>query len=62
MLFLLDNLQLIKNVQNNWIIESCQELDFDAYGEKKTTKCDDIKALHNLEANQTMKLLNFGKL
>ena len=56
MFLLFDYVCLIKSIQNKWITESCQELDFYADGERKTAKWADIITLYNLEANQIVKL------
>ena len=50
---------LAKNARNIWITKSCQELDSHTDEENKTANWTDIKALHNLEANQIVK---FSKL
>ena len=49
-----DFVHLIKNVRNNWVTESCQELDWEK-GKKKTAKWANIKAMHSLKANQIVK-------
>ena len=49
-----DFVHLIKNVRNNWVTESCQELDWEK-GKKKTAKWANIKVMHSLKANQIVK-------
>ena len=53
---LLGYIKLLKNIRNNWITETNEELELYIDGEKKIAQWADLKHLQRLEAKQILKL------
>ena len=59
---LFDFVHLIKNIRNNWITESMQELLYSVNGETKVAKWSDLKLLYDLESGEREKLSKLSEV
>jgi len=51
-----DYVCVFKNIRNNWITENCQELEFTYQQVDQTARWNDIKALHEEDAKNVLRL------